>query len=194
MSTDTVAPLSAWESEQNSSTLRHCWVFGALADGHVFDHAPPQWAHGLVGHGDAPVLSEGCKPLISRQDVLLRYRVGCVASRGKLPRERCSPCTFRTSCDVRLESVMRAKADVRHSHRCPRSAAGSNHLHRGPPTASRSNTHSIFSLQDKVLRLRPPPLADVAPALADVAFDPKRTSDLARRAGTGDREFRNVPA
>src|SRR6266478_3282796 len=29
-----------------------------LADRHVFDHAPPQWAHGLVGHGDAPVLSE----------------------------------------------------------------------------------------------------------------------------------------
>src|SRR5207248_8299932 len=29
-----------------------------FADRHVFDHAPPQWAHGLVGHGDAPVLSE----------------------------------------------------------------------------------------------------------------------------------------
>src|ERR1700704_7211075 len=29
-----------------------------LADRHVFDHAPPQWAHGLVGYGDAPVLSE----------------------------------------------------------------------------------------------------------------------------------------
>ncbi|WP_247389065.1 MULTISPECIES: transposase, partial [unclassified Bradyrhizobium] len=24
----------------------------------LFDHAPPQWAHGLVGHGDAPVLRE----------------------------------------------------------------------------------------------------------------------------------------
>jgi len=54
----------------------------------VFDHGPPQWAHGLVGHGNAPVLSEGCEPLISRQDVPLRYRVGCVASRSKLPRER----------------------------------------------------------------------------------------------------------
>src|SRR5258706_7360750 len=52
-----------------------------------------QWAHGLVGHGDAPVLSEGCEPLISRQDVPLRYRVGCVASRSKLPRERFSPLT-----------------------------------------------------------------------------------------------------
>src|SRR6266704_1219368 len=62
-----------------------------LADRHIFDHAPPQWAHGLVGHGDAPVLSEGCEPLISRQDVPLRYRVGCVASRSKLPRERFSP-------------------------------------------------------------------------------------------------------
>ena len=48
--------------------------------------APPQWAHGLVGHRDAPVLSEGCEPLISRQDVPLRYRVDCVASRSKLPR------------------------------------------------------------------------------------------------------------
>jgi hypothetical protein len=37
-------------------------------------------------------LSEGCEPLISRQDVpLLCYRVGCVASRSKLPRERFSP-------------------------------------------------------------------------------------------------------
>ena len=47
-----------------------------LADRHVFDHAPPQRAHGLVGHGDAPVLSEGCEPLISRQDAPLRYRLG----------------------------------------------------------------------------------------------------------------------
>src|ERR1700752_3614875 len=29
-----------------------------LADRHVFDHAPAQRAHCLVGHGDAPVLSE----------------------------------------------------------------------------------------------------------------------------------------
>src|SRR6267142_1928541 len=29
-----------------------------FADRHVFDHAPAQRAHGLVGHGDAPVLSE----------------------------------------------------------------------------------------------------------------------------------------
>jgi hypothetical protein len=27
-------------------------------------------AHRLVGHGDAPVLSEGCEPLISRQAIL----------------------------------------------------------------------------------------------------------------------------
>jgi hypothetical protein len=33
-------------------------------------HAPPQRAHGLVGHGDAPVMSEGCQPLISGQDAL----------------------------------------------------------------------------------------------------------------------------
>jgi len=45
---------------------------------------PPQWAHGLVGHGDAPVLSEGCEPLISGQDVPSRYRVGRAASRSAL--------------------------------------------------------------------------------------------------------------
>jgi hypothetical protein len=29
-----------------------------LADGHIFNHAPTQRADGLLGHGDAPVLSE----------------------------------------------------------------------------------------------------------------------------------------
>src|SRR6266704_2533380 len=62
-----------------------------LADRHVFDHAPAQRAHRLVGHGDAPVLSEGCEPLISGQDVPSRYRVGRVAGRSALPRERFSP-------------------------------------------------------------------------------------------------------
>jgi hypothetical protein len=51
-----------------------------FADRHVFDHAPAQRAHCLVGQGDAPVLSEGCEPLISRQDAPLRYGPGCVAS------------------------------------------------------------------------------------------------------------------
>src|SRR5262245_45846979 len=62
-----------------------------LADRHVFDHAPAQWAHRLVGHGDAPVLSEGCEPLISRQDAPSRYRNDRAARRSKLPRERFSP-------------------------------------------------------------------------------------------------------
>src|SRR5258707_9023289 len=44
-----------------------------LADRHVFDHAPTQRAYRLFGHGDAPVLSEGCEPLISRQDAAPRY-------------------------------------------------------------------------------------------------------------------------
>src|SRR5262245_11832227 len=61
-----------------------------LADRHVLDHAPAQRAYCLVGHGDAPVLSEGCEPLISRQDAPLRYRLGCAASRSLLPRERFS--------------------------------------------------------------------------------------------------------
>src|SRR4051794_19184367 len=34
-----------------------------LADRHVFDHALPQRAYGLVGHGDAPALSEVVEPL-----------------------------------------------------------------------------------------------------------------------------------
>src|SRR5919201_2048844 len=33
-------------------------LWGQLADRHVFDHAPAQRAHCLVGHGDAPVLNE----------------------------------------------------------------------------------------------------------------------------------------
>src|SRR5262245_31429457 len=62
-----------------------------LADRHVFDHAPAQRAHRLVGHGDAPVLSEGCEPLISRQDAPSRYRSRCAVAAGALPRERFSP-------------------------------------------------------------------------------------------------------
>src|SRR6266849_9189782 len=48
-----------------------------LADRHVFDHALTQRANGLLGHGDAPVLSEGCQPLISRQDAPIRYLMSC---------------------------------------------------------------------------------------------------------------------
>src|ERR1700752_3257154 len=52
-----------------------------LADRHVFDHAPAQRAHCLVGHGDAPALSEVVgNPSISRQDAPSRYRFGCVAA------------------------------------------------------------------------------------------------------------------
>jgi hypothetical protein len=61
-----------------------------FADRHVLDHAPAQRAYCFVGHGDAPVLGEGCEPLISRQDAPLRYRLGSVASRRPLPRERFS--------------------------------------------------------------------------------------------------------
>src|SRR4029077_4746170 len=62
-----------------------------LADRHVFDHALPQRAYGLIGHGGCSCLDEGCEPLISRQDAPRRYRVGSVARRGELPRERFSP-------------------------------------------------------------------------------------------------------
>jgi hypothetical protein len=37
-----------------------------------------QRAHCLVGHGDAPVLSEGCEPLISRQGAPSPYRLSGV--------------------------------------------------------------------------------------------------------------------
>src|SRR5665811_101362 len=47
-----------------------------LADRHVFDHALPQRAYGLIGHEGCSCLGEGCEPLISRQDAPWRYRVG----------------------------------------------------------------------------------------------------------------------
>src|SRR5215467_3613233 len=47
------------------------------ADRHVFDHAPTQRADGLLGHGDAPVLSEVGNPSISRQDAPIRYIMSC---------------------------------------------------------------------------------------------------------------------
>src|ERR1700692_2006040 len=62
-----------------------------LAGRHVFDHALPQRAYGLIGHGGCSCLDEGCEPLISRQDAPPRYRVACVGRRGALPRERFSP-------------------------------------------------------------------------------------------------------
>jgi hypothetical protein len=36
---------------------------------------PDQLRHWLVGHGDAPVLSEGCEPLLSRRDIPVYYPV-----------------------------------------------------------------------------------------------------------------------
>src|SRR5215470_4697652 len=48
-----------------------------LADRHVFDHAPTQRADGLLGHGDAPVLSEVAIPSISRQDAPIRQLMSC---------------------------------------------------------------------------------------------------------------------
>ena len=61
-----------------------------FSDRHVFDHALPQRAYGLVGHEGCSCLGGGCEPLISRQDAPWRYRVGRVARRGALPRERFS--------------------------------------------------------------------------------------------------------
>src|SRR3954452_24285394 len=61
-----------------------------LADRHVFDHALPQRACGLIGHGGCSCLDEGCEPLISRQDAPPRYPIGRVARSRALPRERFS--------------------------------------------------------------------------------------------------------
>src|ERR1035441_6043367 len=46
-----------------------------LADRHVFDHASPQRAYGLIGHEGCSCLGEGCEPLISRQDAPWRYPI-----------------------------------------------------------------------------------------------------------------------
>ena len=54
---------------------------------------PAQRAHRLVGHGDAPVLSEAANSSSSRQDAPSRYRVAVPAARSALPRERFSPLT-----------------------------------------------------------------------------------------------------
>ena len=52
-----------------------------------------QRAHRLVGHGDAPVLSEVANSSSSKQDAPSRYRVAVPAARSALPRERFSPLT-----------------------------------------------------------------------------------------------------
>src|SRR5712671_5540950 len=60
-----------------------------LADRHVFDHAPPQRADGLLGHRDAPVLSEVVETLRS-QDRTFRPAMALATCLSALPRERFS--------------------------------------------------------------------------------------------------------
>src|SRR5262249_6085796 len=66
-----------------------------LADRHVFDHAPTQRADSLLGHGDAPVLSEGCKPLHLKTGRThpLHHDPRSRAAPPYLPPERFSPVT-----------------------------------------------------------------------------------------------------
>src|SRR6202021_562575 len=67
-----------------------------LADRHVFNHALPQRAYGLIGHRGCSCLDGGCRNPISRQDAPWRYPICRAASRSELPRERFSPLgTFR---------------------------------------------------------------------------------------------------
>src|SRR5258708_39006459 len=64
-----------------------------LADRHVFDHAPTQRADGLLGHGDAPVLSEVVKPLDLKTGRTYppAYELRSSGAAATLPRERFSP-------------------------------------------------------------------------------------------------------
>src|SRR6202035_1457954 len=64
-----------------------------LADRHVFNHALPQRAYGLIGHRGCSCLDGGCRNPISRQDAPWRYPICRAASRSELPRERFSPLT-----------------------------------------------------------------------------------------------------
>src|SRR5216684_472752 len=63
-----------------------------LADRHVFDHAPTQRADGLLGHGDAPVLSEVDETPRSQDRTLpsATYELRSRRHRSTLPRERFS--------------------------------------------------------------------------------------------------------
>ena len=74
-------------------TLPHIVMLGLRANLRIVMSSIMRRRSGLMAlsvMGDAPVLSEGCEPLISRQDAPSRYRVGCVARRSALPRERFS--------------------------------------------------------------------------------------------------------
>src|SRR5258708_17609197 len=67
-----------------------------LADRHVFDHAPTQRADGLLGHGDAPVLSEVVETPRSQDRTLpsATYELRSRRHRSTLPHERFSPLTL----------------------------------------------------------------------------------------------------
>jgi len=75
-----------------------------LADRHVFDHAPAQRAHCLVGRGDAPALDEGCVP--SSQDRTTRCAILLAVSPA--------PASYRASGLVRWPEAAgpRLPADV----------------------------------------------------------------------------------
>src|SRR6516162_8616909 len=80
--------------------LRH-----ELADRHVFDHAPAQRAHSLVGHGGAPVLSEVVEHLDLRTGRFHRLRLLIITPAApQAPyRERFSP---MTRCGSRVGEML----------------------------------------------------------------------------------------
>src|ERR1700721_465127 len=77
-----------------------------LADRHVFNHALPQRAYGLIGHRGCSCLDGGCRNPISRQDAPWRYPICRAASRSELPRERFSPLAPLRHADVCWKQTM----------------------------------------------------------------------------------------
>src|SRR3984885_9159248 len=77
-----------------------------LADRHVFNHALPQRAYGLIGHRGCSCLDGGCRNPISRQDAPWRYPICRAASRSELPRERFSPLALNGPADTAERCLM----------------------------------------------------------------------------------------
>jgi hypothetical protein len=72
----------------------------------MFDHALP-WAY---GHREGRSCLDGVVNLISRQDALSRYRVGCVARRG--PTASASPWHKAAYRDICYLVAVGGKADI----------------------------------------------------------------------------------
>src|SRR5262249_22495395 len=119
--------------------------------------APAQRAHRLVGHGDAPVLSEVANSSSSRQGAPSRYRVAVPAARSALPRERFSPLA---------QSGLRETSAYLSASRAKRT------------TASTQHGAGFLSAADDVIYLRPALRRDVPKS----PFTPRGSPSGHRRA------------